>query len=126
MGEVVEGDSVYHTQPVDSEWSLDMNVEEAMEATFDNYQTWTGDNVPAKPEQVHKNTVLNKNSTGMTIEEAYVAYDMRESYLQRHASPMARYSDATDLTTKEFSTKTRNMWQTDELGLYPESTRICE
>jgi len=45
---------------------------------------------------------------------------MRESYLQRHASPMARYSDTTELQMKDFATKTNNMWKTSETGLYPD------
>lgn len=56
----------------------------------------------------------------MTLEEAYVAFDMRESYLQRHASPMAKYSDQTDLKIKDFSTSTSNMWRTDEFDLFPD------
>ena len=40
---------------------------------------------------------MNRTSTGMTLEEAYVAFDLRESYLQRHASPMAIQADTTDL-----------------------------
>ena len=56
----------------------------------------------------------------MSIEDAYVAYDMRESYLQRHASPMSRYSDQTDLQIKDFSTKTSNMWRSEEFGLFPD------
>ena len=48
---------------------------------MDSYAAWTGDLVPAKPEQLHNNPILNENSTGMTLDEAYVAFDMRESYL---------------------------------------------
>ena len=38
---------------------------------------------------------------------------------------MARFSDTTDLQAKDFTTRTRNMWQTDDLNLYPEAS-ICE
>ena len=48
---------------------------------------------------------------------------MRESYLQRHASPLAlQAADATELETKEFTTKSFNMWKTDEISLYPHTT----
>ena len=62
----------------------------------------------------------------MTLQEAYVAFDMRESYLQRHASPLAlQAADATELETKEFTTKSFNMWKTDEISLYPHTTKPC-
>ena len=62
----------------------------------------------------------------MTLQEAYVAFDMRESYLQRHASPLAlQAADATELETKEFTTKSFNMWKTDEISLYPHNTKTC-
>jgi len=33
---------------------------------------------------------------------------------------MAKYSDQTDLQIKDFSTKTNNMWRSDELELFPD------
>jgi len=41
----------------------------------------------------------------MTLEEAYVAYDMRESFLQKHVSSIAIDADTTELETKDFKTK---------------------
>ena len=70
------------------------------------------------------NSIVNRTSSaaGLTLDEAYKAFDMRESYLQRHASPMARYSDQTDLKINDFSTRTNNMWRSDDLGLFPDYT----
>jgi len=33
---------------------------------------------------------------------------------------MARYSDQTDMQIKDFSTKTSNMWRSDEFSLFPD------
>lgn len=55
----------------------------------------------------------------MTLSEAYIAYDMRESFLQRQASSLAQQAETTELATKDFTTKSINMWKTDELSLYP-------
>jgi hypothetical protein len=111
-------------QHVDEDWSMDVNTEENdLRPAYDEY-AFSGDLVPAKPSQVlppHQgNGILNRTSSGITLEEAYVAFDMRESYLQRHASPMALYSDTTDLYMKDFATKTSKVWKTNETALYPE------
>ena len=78
--------------------------------------------VPAKLNEVNSFNYNNQTShlPSVNIEDAYVAFDMRESYLQRHASPMARFSDQTDLSIKDFSTKTTNMWRSDEFNLFPD------
>ena len=51
-------------------------------ASYSEYD-YAGELVPAKPEQVNvmPNAIMNQTNTGMTVEEAYVAYDLRESYL---------------------------------------------
>ena len=108
------------------------SIEEDMQPLFDEYD-FAGNLVPAmlplenKMEQSgNKNGILNQSNTGMTLQEAYVAFDMRESYLQRHASPLAlQAADATELETKEFTTKSFNMWKTDEISLYPHTTKPC-
>jgi len=74
-----------------NDWSLEQEAD--FQPSFEEYD-FAGDLMPATPEQVKQpshsyNGILNKTNTGMTLEEAYVAFDMRESYLQRHASPMA-------------------------------------
>ena len=102
-----------------------------MQPLFDEYD-FAGNLVPAMLPLDHnnnkieksgqKNSILNKSNTGMTLQEAYVAFDMRESYLQRHASPLAlQAADTTELETKEFTTKSFNMWKTDEISLYPQT-----
>jgi len=39
--------------------------------------------------------LLNRKAKAaeMSLDQAYAAFDMRESYLQRHASPIAKLSD---------------------------------
>jgi len=59
--------------------------------------------------------------TDSSIEDAYAMYDMRESYMQRHLSPLASQAEATELNTKDFHTKSCNMWKSDDLSLYPEA-----
>ena len=44
----------------------------------------------------------------MTLEEAYVAFDMRESFIQRHVSEMGEQADQTELETKDFKIKSCN------------------
>lgn len=61
------------------------------------------DLIPAQPTDLHHPT--NILSTGMTLEEAYMAHDIRESFLQRHVNPMASESEVTELETKDFKTK---------------------
>ena len=65
--------------------------------------------------------ILNRNpSKSVTLSEAYIAYDMRESFLQRQASPLALRAETTEMVTKDFATKSINVWKTDELALYPQ------
>lgn len=106
---------------MEEDWSMDVNVlEDDPNPVYDEF-AHSGDLVPARTSQLHtQNNILNRTHSGVTLEEAYVAFDMRESYLQRHASPLARYSDTTDLQMKDFATKTNNMWKTDEAGLFPD------
>lgn len=105
---------------VEEDWSMDVNVLDDPDPVYDEF-AHSGDLVPARQSQLHtQNSILNRTHSGVTLEEAYVAFDMRESYLQRHASPLARYSDTTDLHMKDFATKTNNMWKTDEAGLFPD------
>ena len=61
----------------------------------------------------------------MTLEEAYVAFDLRESFLQRHSSPMAMQADSTELNMKDFKTKSCNVWKTDDMSLFPQEVTTC-
>lgn len=101
-----------------SEWSFEQDAQ--FNPSFDEYD-FHGDLVPAKPETVrYENRILNRTVAGLTLEEAYIAYDMRESFLQRHASPLANQSDTMELQTKDFMTRSSNIWKTDDMSLYPE------
>jgi len=81
----------------------------------------------------HPNTLLNTTATGsngLTLEEAKMAFNMRESFIQRHVTPMSTMADATELSTKDFTTKSCNMWKSSDatdLSLYPElSNKQCD
>lgn len=113
-------------QQASNDWSMENLDDRSYDAGYDADQ-YALDLVPAKPEadsslQVNASSIMNRTTAaaGMTLEEAYVAFDMRESYLQRHASPMARYSDQTDLQINDFSTRTSNMWRSDDMNLFPD------
>ena len=108
-----------------NEWSLD-SIREIEEEGYDDFNPHEysiyRNMVPAKLNEVNSFNYNNQTThlPSVNIEDAYVAFDMRESYLQRHASPMARFSDQTDLSIKDFSTKTTNMWRSDEFNLFPD------
>lgn len=103
-------------------WSIDVNLNEVPQI---EEMPFSGDYAPAKPEQVHPSTrIMNRTSAGLTLDEAFVAFDLRESFLQRHASPMAMHAEATDLETKNFATKSVNMWSSPDQSLQP-ANRSC-
>lgn len=43
--------------------------------------------------------------------EAYTAFDLRDSYLQRQAMPLASQADSIILRTDDYETKTCNVWR---------------
>ena len=113
----------------------------AMDLTLDNNDWQLNEFVPAKLDQTgtdmteygHPNTLLNTTATGsngLTLEEAKMAFNMRESFIQRHVTPMSTMADATELSTKDFTTKSCNMWKSSDatdLSLYPElSNKQCD
>ena len=112
-----------------NDWSLD----KAFEPNFDEYD-FIGDLMPANPDSIasldlslnKKDLVaLNIENTPMTLQDAFAtSFDMRESFLQRHAaSPLTIQAEATELVTKEFSTKSFNMWKSNEedMVIYPDA-----
>ena len=91
---------------------------------FDEYD-FKGELVPALPEDVVMSaSILNQTncSPGIKYEDTYAPYDLRESYMQRHLSPLASKAEATELNTKDFNTKSCNVWKTDDLSLYPDTS----
>ena len=77
----------------DNEWSIISSPDSSftMKPTYSEYD-FPGDMVPANPADLIRETmnpVMNQTHTGLTLSDAYVAFDMRESYLQRHASSLA-------------------------------------
>ena len=69
--------------------------------------------VSACPQQVCK---PNPNHY-FSLSDTYMAYDVRESYLQRQS--VGTPAETTYLTTGEFQTKTCNVWRSDEQEIYP-------
>ena len=54
-----------------------------------------------------------------SLQEAYLAFNVRESYLQRHANPVASGYEAIIQTTDEFETKTTSIYKTKDLSVHP-------
>ena len=101
---------------VDESWDIEASVED-LHAPFSEYD-FEGNLVPVKPselqaEQAASSSIMNRTNAGITLEEAYWAFDMRESYLQRHASPMGMQADTTELQMKDFTTKSCNIWKSE-------------
>ena len=55
---------------------------------FDDY-SFSGEIVPANPNEVLLPTQILNQTNSSGIADAYTAFDLRESYLQRHLSPLA-------------------------------------
>ena len=112
--------------PPMNDWSIEVLDDASYDAGYDVDQ-YAMDHVPstgkaAPPAHPTATSIVNRTTAGagMSIEELNAAFDMRESYLQRHSSPVGKYSDQTDLKINDFSTSTKNMWRSDDLGLFPD------
>jgi len=46
-----------------------------------------------------------------SIDDTYLTYDMRDSYLQRQATPLANQADSIIINNKDYETKTCNIWR---------------
>lgn len=68
------------------------------------------DLAPAQPNDLSHTS--HNLSPGMTLEEAYMAHDIRESFLQRHVNPMISDCEVTELETSDFKTKINKTWKT--------------
>ena len=70
------------------------------------------------PPAVNGSSLLGRNE--FSLQEAYIAFDLRESYLQRQSNPLAAQADSIYLETEDFATKTDNMYRTDDMSIYPQ------
>lgn len=61
-----------------------------------------------------------------SLEEAYLAFDVRDSYLQRQSSPLANSAESIILQTDDFETETHNMWRTKDMTTYPFASNELE
>ena len=53
-------------------------------------------------------------SDQFSLNDTYLAYDLRESYLQRQSNPFGNQADSTILATDDFETKTCNLWRASD------------
>ena len=51
-----------------------------------------------------------------SLEETYMTYDVRESYLQRQANPLANQANSIIINKEEYETKTCNIWRSNDSG----------
>lgn len=62
------------------------------------------------------------NQQHFQLSDTYLAYDMRESYLQRQATcQLSNQAESTFLTTNEFETKTVNLWRSPDQDIFPQT-----
>lgn len=100
-----------------------------IQPVFDEYD-FNGNLMKAMPDDVVLPTttgsILNHPDCAslgqIKYEDAIAAFDLRESYMQRHLSPLASQAEQTELNTKQFNTQSCNVWKTDDISLYPDST----
>lgn len=59
-------------------------------------------------------TAEASSSKSFQIEDAYLAYDMRDSYLQRVSAPLASHAEQVTQTNSDFETVTCNMWRSND------------
>ena len=74
---------------------------------------------PAVPSQ----TILGRKDE-FSLEDAYLAFDLRESYLQRKSNSFAAEAESIYLATEDFETKTDSMFRADDISLYPQPSEI--
>ena len=96
-----------------------------IQPVFDEYD-FNGDFVPVKPSDVVMSAadILNRTHCmpGINYQDALAAYDLRESYMQRHLSSLASQAESTELNAKDFNTQSCNVWKTDDASLYPDTS----
>ena len=70
---------------------------------------------------------FNKNAPATSLfdlNDAYLANDLRDSYLNRSCAPNAFKADSVYLSTDEYDTKACNIWRTTDITTYPGSTAV--
>lgn len=112
----------------ESEWSLDpagynnfdeyIGVDQASTLVVPS-STPTSSHFPAHGLATAASLVNQGASAEFNLQDAYLTYDVRESYLQRHANAYGMQADQTYLQTDEFATKTCNLWRSSDYSLFP-------
>lgn len=67
------------------------------------------DLTPGNPDDLTNHSAIFAGK--MSLEEAYMAHDIRESFLQRHVSQMAAEAEVTELQTGDFKAKINKTWR---------------
>ena len=49
-----------------------------------------------------------------SLDETYMTFDVRESYLQRQANPLTNQADSIIINKEEYETKTCNIWRSND------------
>jgi len=76
------------------------------------------------PPAVNGSSLLGRND--FSLQEAYIAFDLRESFLQRQSNSAAAQADSIYQETEDFITKTDNIYRRDDLSIYPEPSATDE
>jgi hypothetical protein len=59
-----------------------------------------------------------------SLDDTYLAYDLRESFLQRQSNPLGNQADSTILATDDFETKTCNVCRTNDSTKSPDDLNM--
>ena len=56
-----------------------------------------------------------------SLDDAYLNFDLRDSFLQRYVTPNASFSEKVTLKTDDYETVTQNIWRSKDNSIYPNS-----
>ena len=69
-----------------------------------------------------KKNLKAEHNHHFSLSDTYLAYDMRESYLQRQAATsISGQAESTILTTNDFQTKTCSIWRSQDPDIFPQA-----
>ena len=112
----------------DFDTSLDWEMQNESSLNLDDaknsqlYAGFSNQLIPVFDSQPKKNCKEETNHH-FSLSDTYLAYDMRESYLQRQAATsISGQAGTTYLTTNEFSTNTCNVWRSQDPEIFPQTS----
>ena len=71
-------------------------------------------NLPVRSSNISHQLTQNADPGQFSLEDTYLAFDLRESYLQRKSNLFGNQAESTILETDEFETKTCNLWRAND------------